>query len=67
MPIWQTPAIQADDNLFIEVSATTDGIAVSYGDGVWVNNFLIRHPERAIEFGSALHEGAIQCRAMRGL
>jgi len=56
--------IQRAGPMHIEASQTLDGVTLTFGDGVWVNNYLIQ-PDDAIEFSTHLQEAAIQCRAMR--
>jgi hypothetical protein len=64
MDTWFVPPIQISHEVRVAVSATSNGIVLSQGDGRW-NHDLLVEPDHAIAIAAALQEGAIQCRAMR--
>ena len=66
MDAWQSQpiTIERKSSVYVEVRASSDGVTVIFGDGVWVSNYLLQ-PDDALAHAASIQEAAIQCRAMR--
>lgn len=65
MDTWQSPPITIERNSSVvaKLRASSEGVALIYGNEVWVNNLLVT-PDEAVAIGQGFIEAAIHARSM---